>query len=71
MNNILNRIRTKAVFLVPLPIMIVLYTLRLKNLQSCFCFKSGTGNPLYTDTRYNDEIPYNDNLTVTKPLLKR
>ena len=30
-----------------------------------------TDNPLYTDTRYNDEIRNNDNLTVTKPLLKR
>ena len=28
-------------------------------------------NPLYTDTRYNDTIRYNDNLAVTKPLLKR
>ena len=27
-------------------------------------------NPLYTDTRYNDKIRYNDNLTVTKPLLR-
>ena len=26
---------------------------------------------LYTDTRYNDKIRYNDNLTVTKPSLKR
>ena len=31
----------------------------------------GTNNPLYTDTRYNDKIHYNDNLPVTKPLLKR
>ena len=31
----------------------------------------GTDNPLYTDTRYNDKIHYNDNLTVTKPLLMR
>ena len=30
-----------------------------------------TVNPLYTDTRYNDQIRYNDNLNVTKPLLKR
>ena len=28
-------------------------------------------NPLYTDTRYTDKIRYNDNLTVTKPSLKR
>ena len=28
-------------------------------------------NPLYIDTRYNDKIRYNDNLTVTKPSLKR
>ena len=27
-------------------------------------------NPLYTDTRYNDKIRYNDNLTVMKPLLQ-
>ena len=30
-----------------------------------------TDNPPYTDTRYNDKIRYNDNLTVTKPSLKR
>ena len=30
-----------------------------------------TDNPLYTDTRFNDKIRYNDNLTVTKPSLKR
>ena len=30
-----------------------------------------TGSPLYTDTRYNDKIRYNVNLTVTKPSLKR
>ena len=30
-----------------------------------------TDNPLNTDTQYNDKIHYNDNLTVTKPLLKR
>ena len=28
-------------------------------------------NPLYTDTRYNDKIHYSDNLTDTKPSLKR
>ena len=27
--------------------------------------------PLYTDTRYNDKIRYNDNLNVTKPSHKR
>ena len=30
-----------------------------------------TANPLYTDTRYNDQIRYNDNLNVTKPSLRR
>ena len=30
-----------------------------------------TDNPLYTDTRCNNKIHYNDNLTVTKPWLKR
>ena len=30
-----------------------------------------TDNPLYTDTRYNDNIRYNDKLTVTKTSLKR
>ena len=30
-----------------------------------------TDNTLFTDTLYNDEIRYNDNLTVTKPSLKR
>ena len=30
-----------------------------------------TDNHLHTDTRYNDQIPYNDNLTTTKPSLKR
>ena len=30
-----------------------------------------TVNPLYTDTRYNDKIHYNDNLNVTKHSLKR
>ena len=30
-----------------------------------------TVNPLYTDTRYNDKIRYNDNLNVTKPSMKR
>ena len=29
-----------------------------------------TVNPLYNDTRYNDKVCYNDNLNVTKPLLK-
>ena len=28
-------------------------------------------NTLYIDTEYTDKIRYNDNLTVTKPLLKR
>ena len=28
-------------------------------------------NPLYTDTRYNDKIHYNENLIVMKPALKR
>ena len=32
---------------------------------------TGTVNHLYTDTRYNDTIRYNDNLNVTKPSLKR
>ena len=32
---------------------------------------NNTDNPLYTDTRYNDKIHYDDNLTVTKPSLKR
>ena len=32
-------------------------------------FLVNTDNPLYTDTRYNDKIRYNDNLTVTKPSL--
>ena len=30
-----------------------------------------TDNPLYTDSRYNDKIRYNDNFTVTKPSLKQ
>ena len=30
-----------------------------------------TVNPLYTHTRYNDNIRYNDNLNVTKHSLKR
>ena len=30
-----------------------------------------TDNPLYTDTRYNDKIRYNNNLNGTKPSLKR
>ena len=30
-----------------------------------------TDNPLYTDSRYNDKIRYNDNLTVMKASLKR
>ena len=30
-----------------------------------------TVNPLYTDTRYNGKNRYNNNLTVTKPSLKR
>ena len=29
-----------------------------------------TDNPFYTDTRYICRIRYDDNLTVTKPLLK-
>ena len=28
-------------------------------------------NPLYTETRYNDKIRYNDNFDVTKHSLKR
>ena len=42
--------------------------------QELHCLPAGsldTDNPLYTDTRYNDKIRYNDNLTVTKPSLKR
>ena len=34
-------------------------------------FSFGSEHPLYTNTRYNDKIRYNDNLTVTKPSLKR
>ena len=30
-----------------------------------------TDNPLYTDIRYNGKICNSDNLTVTKPSLKR
>ena len=30
-----------------------------------------TVSPLYTDTRYNDKVCYNDNLNVKKPSLKR
>ena len=30
-----------------------------------------TDNPLYTDTRYDDIIRYNDNFSGTKPSLKR
>ena len=30
-----------------------------------------TVSPLYTDTRYNDKIRYNNNLNATKPSLKR
>ena len=30
-----------------------------------------TVNPFYTNTQYNDEIRYSDNLTGMKPLLKR
>ena len=33
--------------------------------------KYGTSNPLYTHTRYNDEICYNDTFTGTEPSLKR
>ena len=33
--------------------------------------RMGTVNLLYTDTRYNDKIRYNDNLAGTKPSLKR
>ena len=29
-----------------------------------------TDKPHYTDTRYNDEIHHNNNLTVTKPPLR-
>ena len=29
--------------------------------------KHSTVDPLYTDTRYNDKIQHNDNLTGTKP----
>ena len=36
-----------------------------------FHLKRDIVNPLYTDTRYNDKILYNDNLNVTKPSLKR
>ena len=41
-------------------------TLKSKNLLQC-----STDNPFYIDTRYNDKIRYNDDLTVTKPSLKR
>ena len=37
----------------------------------CIKYTFITNNPLYTDTRYNDKIRYDDNLTVTKPSLKR
>ena len=43
-------------------------------LSNCFCIPSEKGytdNPLYTDSRYNDKVHDNDNLTVTKPSLKR
>ena len=34
-------------------------------------YQENTDNPLYTDSQYNNKIRYNDNLTVTKPSLKR
>ena len=53
--------------------MFVQFVNEKKALDLKVCYQglsSNTVNPLYTDTRYNDKICYNDNLTVTKPLLK-
>ena len=47
------------------------------NLVLVFCIHNSeiyitcTDNPFYTDTRYNNKNRYNDNLTITKPSLKR
>ena len=38
-----------------------------KNVYKSFYCKV---SPLYTDSRYNDQIRYNNNLTGTKPSLK-
>ena len=48
----------------------LLYSLSLENLYWVYGIKP-TDNPLYIDTRYNDKIRYNDNLTVTKLSLER
>ena len=55
--------------------------LRVTWLYFCFCLfvlfilqaneTCITVNPLYTDTRYNDKIIYNDNLNITNHSLKR
>ena len=36
----------------------------LRGLIGVFSVHRYTDNPLYTDTRYNDKIPYNNNLAV-------
>ena len=40
-------------------------------MASCLLSFCATDNPLYTDTRYNNNISYNDNLIVTKSSLAK
>ena len=42
----------------------------LENLVTPYA-NDGTVNTLYTDTRYNEKLRYNDNLNATRPSLKR
>ena len=41
------------------------------NQNICFFKILNTDNPLYTDTRYNNRVRYNDNYSVSRTSLKR
>ena len=43
----------------------------MSSIDSLSTIRKYTYNLLYTDTRYNNKIRYNDNFNVTKPSLKR
>ena len=70
--NLVTKVVTLVIKCENLPLSYVIYY--GANFITCDKYKGyleNTDNPLYTDTRYNDKIRYNENLTVMKPSFKR
>ena len=55
----------------PCSLIVLTYTRQDLKVQASKTLICCTDNPFYTDTRYNDKIRYNNNLTVKKPSLQR